>query len=782
MAGRHWSPDVVDDEADNSPVIAFVGQAPGRDEDQKGMPFVGPAGQVLQQAVNEFKLQPAFFTNVVRCFPGRDAKGNDYAPTAGQIEACAPYLENELKKLKPSYIVAVGGHALKALTGRSGVTQWAGTVAGEWKGIPVFAMLHPSFILRKPQELPRFEAHAKALADLLRPKAAKAHPPVQEKTPAGIRKLFERCKSVVAFDYETATFSPWDEGAHIRCVSFSLGNMGYWMRMDAAGAEETLQWFLESDVPKAAQNAVFEGVWSLATFGIFPNNLEHDTLLLAHLADENGPKGLDMLAARYLGAPNWDIAPKMREKEWTFATAPIEELGPYNALDAAYTAQLVEPILAKLSDGQRSCYQQIMLPLAQLCARMQFRGMHVDKPWAEMAIEKYKVEMVALDAKIRATPEVKKLQRSLPKGRELNYRSPVQMRKLLFEILELPEGPTTKSGEASTSGQYLERIKNPPALLTNYLDWKERETVIGKYLEKFPKFCDEYDIIHPSHSASRIVTGRTAVTDPPVHGTPKGVIGPNGKSDGFVRGMFNSRFDGGLIMSSDYKALEFRLVCSESGEKKFIDAFVGGLDPHALTATDLFGKNFTPYDRDRAKITNFSLIYGVTEYSLAPKLGMTEAEALKIIIKFKKAHPDIFIWMERQYERARKQKMAVNRFGRVRHLPDVTGMEEWRQNEVFREAGNFPIQSAGADITNLSAIEVDHKLRMMGMKSKLVLVYHDALIVDVHPKEVAPVEALLVKVMQEEIPGRLPWLRLPLTVDLKKWDRWEGAKWPTESK
>jgi DNA polymerase-1 len=777
--------------AQSRPVVAFVGSAPRREDDRRGEPFRDEAGEMLQQAVEQYNLGPAFYTTAVRCFPGSNARGKDLPPSAGQVAACKPYLETELTAVNPKWVVAVGNHALRALTGKSGITTWAGQIAGEWHGAKVFAMLHPSYILQSPAQLPRFEAHAKALSALMRPAEVRSHPQVRECTPGEAKGiLLGAGNTPIAFDYETTGLSPW-EGHRIRCFAFSDGARGYWVNVeDNPRAVDLLKWFLQSKVPKIAQNLVFESVWSLAEFGIMPKNLLHDPLLYAHLIDEDGPKALDLLAGKYLGAPGWDIAPLMRARGWVtsngdldYSAVPIRELGAYNGLDAVYTARLVDPLRQALPARCLPAYETILLPLAKLCARMEFRGMHVDRDWAERARLKYTGQMSALLAELMGTPEVKKLAKKLPEGREVNFRSPQQMVTLFYDILKIPCRALwkTDSGGRSAKAEYLEKVTDPPKTLVSYLAWKERETVCGKYLDKFPGFCDTDNVIHASHNPARIVTGRVAVADPPLQNVPEGVV-TDGKTDGLVRGMFNSRFPGGKLISSDYKALEFRLVCSEAEETDFIRAFIGGLDPHALTATDLFGKNFTPDERDKAKVTNFSLIYGVTEYSLAPKLGVSQEEAARLIVMFKKKHPKIFVWMERQYERVRKDKIAVSRFGRIRHLPDITGLDKWRVEEVLRQAGNFPIQSAGADITNLAIVEVDQKLRMMGMQSKVVLNHHDSIMVDTHPDEVRETEGLLVKVMQEEIPGRLDWLRVPLQVDIKIVEHWGGATWQkTES-
>src|SRR3990167_567582 len=127
------------------PAYMFVGQAPGQEEDDQNKCFVGPAGQLLSDAIKEYDLYPNYLTNVVKCFPPNDRK-----PLKGEIDKCKYYLFKEIETVKPKMIVAVGAIPLQVLTGRKGISDYAGRVVAEWRGIPVFSIYHPSFILRSP--------------------------------------------------------------------------------------------------------------------------------------------------------------------------------------------------------------------------------------------------------------------------------------------------------------------------------------------------------------------------------------------------------------------------------------------------------------------------------------------------------------------------------------------------------------------------------------------------------------------------------------------------------
>lgn len=767
------------------PTILFVGQAPGEVEDVRGSIFTGPAGELLEQAIKEFDLNPHYMTNAVKCFPGKKLSGGgDNEPTKDQIKACLPFLQQEIEALQPKVIVCLGNTALKAVAQKSGITTWSGRVVGKRGSATIFGLFHPSYILRSPGQLARFESDCKALRVLLHPEEARAHPRVYEVTPEEARAQLGMMKPPISFDFETTGVK--FEGNRLRSYSFSDGERACWVNYEAdpEGAGAVLKEFLQSPVPKTAHNSVFECRWSLGLFGIIPRALQYDTMLEAHLLDEEGPKALDALAARYVDAPPWDISQRMAEKGWTYETAPMEELGPYNALDSLYTARVQKAIRPKMTEGLKLCHRTVLLPLAKQCAKFQHRGLKVDMKWTSAVLARFRKEMDATKARFRALPEVKSFEAKLTtEGKKLNMNSPVQISRLFFKRMRLPVFERTASGKPSAREPALMRIPNAPAAVTEYLAWKNKQTSCNNYLIKFPKFCDKKGLIHADFNPARIVTGRIAVTDPPCTNIP---------DDPLVRGMLVSRWPGGKLASSDYKQLELYLVASESGDDIFLRSIREGTDAHNETAAFIWGKDFVgpsggkPHcaecelHRAIAKRINFGIVYGVTEYKIAREFNIPVDEAAQIIKGFKRAHPKIFLWMRKQHELARKNGYVVSRFGRVRHLPGIDRMDEKHAAEALRQAGNFPIQSAGADITSTACLLLEAKLKMAKMKSMVIHHNHDALVTDIHPKELHLVPAMIVETMEKEAAAKCPWLKVPLRVDIKVTDRWGGATDPLQ--
>lgn len=766
------------------PKILFVGQAPGEDEDARGKVFCGRAGELLQQAIDEYDLNPNYITNAVKCFPGKKlAGGGDNEPTKEQIKACLPYLEEEIKVIDPDYIVCLGNVALKALAGKSGITTWSGRVLGKRGRATLFGLLHPSYVLRSPGVLARFESDCKALRALLHPEEERKHPVVYKLHPKSVLSTLPTLSPPIAFDIETTDKK--FEGNRVRCFSFSDGKKAYWVDCEkdpVEGLAALRYLMLEFKAPKVLQNGIFESRWSLGLFGKVPTGYRYDTILEAHLLDEEGAKALDILASRHCDAPAWDIHSMMEAKGWTYATVPMEVLGPYNALDSLYTRRVHDAQWKKMPEPLRRAHDQVLLPLAKQCAKFQHRGVKLDPGWASEVLKRFKGEMAVTEAKFRALPEVKKFEAKLfDEGKKLNLNSPPQIARLFFKRMGLPVFERTPGGKPSAREPALMRIPNPPLAVTTYLDWKGKQTVCNNYLIKFPKFIDAKGLIHADYNPARQVTGRISITDPPTGTLP---------DDPLVRGMLVSRWPGGHIASADYKQLELYLVASESGDDLFLRAILEGADAHNDTAAAIWPGRWHGKDhcddciqfRAIAKRINFGIVYGVTEYKIAREFGIPIDEAARIIQGMRRAHPKLFLWMRKQHEMAKKYGYVESRFGRRRHLPGINQMAEKQAAEALRQAGNFPIQSAGSDITTTACLILEEKMRAKKMQSLLISHNHDALVVDVHPKELHLVQPMIVQSMENETQAKCPWLRVPLRVDVKVTRHYGGAEDPWKTK
>ncbi len=733
----------------DQPKYLFVGQAPGEQEDEEGRCFVGPSGQLLTQAIKVFKLTPARLTNLVRCFPPGDRN-----PMADEIRACTPYLMEEIEKTKPEIIIALGNHALKALTGKNGIMDYSGHIVGQLNGSQVFALAHPSYVLRDTgtSRLRHWEMDLKALQRL--GSGQKTAPVKSERLSAqDAFSILKENTGMVTFDFETNGKPAMIDGV-IRCASFNALGKNFYVVQDL---ERLLKWFVDTDLPKCAHNGIFERHWCMVALHKEPKNLIYDTYLMHYLLDETAGHGLDVVAAEYLGVESWKIYFLMQEKGWTWETVPMEILGPYSCKDSHYTAQLVNPLLKKLKEQKlMEVYNKHLLPISKLCARMEVRGAKIDREYCNKWGEKYQEQCTKCVADMRMVTGL---------DENFNPDSPMQVRKVLKKLNLKTSVKTKGRGEMSVGKEALKPLEGKHPFVDALLKWSELDTVRRNYLEKFPKFVDVAGILHPSYTPAFQKTGRISSTNPPLSNMPKD---PN------VSGMVVSRYENGWILSNDYKQLELHLVASESGEQKMIDIFEKGGDLHDETAKFMFGPQFTDKHRKIAKNINFGVVYGISDYSLSRKFNVPIDVAMLWVDRWKQTYPKVYAWMAQQHKTIVRQGWISSRFGNLRRLPDAKSRDEKMVARTLRQAGNFPIQSLGAYVTNMAAVMIDNCLVRTGYKSLVFLDHHDAVLVDAHPDELDTAKAICRKIMEDEMQKRCPWLKVRLKIDQVASKRWGG--------
>lgn len=728
-----------------------MGEAPGELEDETGTCFVGPSGQLLTQAIQEYALKPCRITNAVRCRPPSNRN-----PKPDEIKACKPYLMEEIEKYKPEIIVTLGNIPLRALTGKTGVNTYAGSIVGEIAGAQIYSLYHPSYVLRYPAHKYKFEAHLLSLQRMLTgAKALGEVERVEVVKPETALLYLSEAKTFVTFDFET-TGEYKQYGGKIRCIAFTTEQRTFAVEAGQAGFRAMMQSFLKSDIRKCAFNCIFESRWCLDEFGVEPKNLTYDPYLMHYLFDENAAHGLDSVASQILQRESWDIAPLMKTNKWDWKDVPMNVLIKYCGQDTHNTYQLVRPLGEKLKEqGLVNYYVKILLPLAKLCARLAVRGLKIDIAHARKWQETYMAE---------ADNTLKELIRLGNLPEDFNPNSPAQIAKALKK-LKINTGEKTDGGEMSVAAAALEALEDSHPFVKTYLAWKEKKILSNNFLEEYPRLVDCDVLIHPSFNPARIVTGRIACSEPSAQNVPK---------DENVRGMIISRFEGGKILENDYGQLEYRLMASESGEERMLKLFEMGVDLHDEKAKELFGENFDDFQRKIAKTVNFGTAYGVSGYTLSKKFNLPREVAEGILLRDRSLNPNLYGWMRDQHDQVKRKGFLSSRFGQRRRLPDAQLSDKWIVERACRQAGNFPIQAQGATITNLAAVLIDKETARLGLRSVVCHIIHDAILLDVYPGEPEDVLRLCKQIMTVEMKKYTPWLKVALTIDQKISDRWGG--------
>lgn len=252
-------------------------------------------------------------------------------------------------------------------------------------------------------------------------------------------------------------------------------------------------------------------------------------------------------------------------------------------------------------------------------------------------------------------------------------------------------------------------------------------------------------------------TGRLSSSDPNLQNIP--VRDDDGKE---IRKCFIPE-EGCLFFSADYSQIELRIMAHLSGDENMIEAFRSGQDIHRATAAKIWHEPIERVEdaqRKKAKQANFGIIYGITAFGLAQRMGIANGEARDLIADYFRTFPRVHAYMEQAKQLAREKGYAETIFHRRRYLPDITSRNNTVRGFAERNAINAPIQGSEADIIKVAMIRIHRRFAEEGIRSKMILQVHDELNFSVYPEEKALVERIVVEEME-----RAYTLSVPLVAD-----------------
>ena len=703
--------------------VMIVGEAPGEREDEDHQAFVGPSGQLLRDLLKESGLAPedCYITNVVKCRPP-----DNRSPERSEAKACsAAYLAREIAKVRPKWILALGNTALQALAGRSGITKHRGSTfpLGD---ATVFAAFHPAYALRNPRNLPPLKADVARFARLARGDNENA---------AGRTKVFiirsvaqlkflrrELMKAdEISYDIETNRLEEWLPGSMIVSISFTTEPGQAWVVplhhantpwKDPDAVLRYLKPCLERpDCKYIAHNGKFDCRW-LAQFGVFVPQT-HDTMLSAHMLDENRLKSLKALSQIELGADAYDVGSDAKGDLFNF---DLKKLCIYNGKDTDYTLRLYHRFRGQLAEEPRIArvFSKLMMPASNALTKVERRGVWLDPE--------------RLDKRNRiAHRNIRRIRAYLAEhGAEgVNFNSPQQVARWLFDDLGLPVIEHTKSGGRSTrEGVILQLAPDAPPVmgLLKYRKWAKFEST---YLRPWLEERDANSRFHPGYKLFGTVTGRLSGDFQQVPRDP------------FIRSIVGAP-PGWVFVEADYSQIELRIAAMLARERNMLRAYALGEDLHLKTAcetTGLLPGDITPEQRKKAKAVNFGFLYGmgwkkfVTYAFENYGVEVSEPEAKEFRERFFAAYPGLRPWHERQRRVVHRYARVHSPIGRVRHLPDVRSGDDGVVAEAERQAINSPVQSFASDLMLLSLVRLDALLPER--EARAVGSIHDAILFEV---------------------------------------------------
>uniref|UniRef100_E6PGY7 DNA-directed DNA polymerase n=1 Tax=mine drainage metagenome TaxID=410659 RepID=E6PGY7_9ZZZZ len=425
---------------------------------------------------------------------------------------------------------------------------------------------------------------------------------------------------------------------------------------------------------------------------------------------------------------------------------------------AARVAQRANELLGERE--QLALYREVELPLPPILARMEEAGIAID---AE-ALQAFSLELTANIATL-AERVVEAA------GEPLNIGSPQQLGRVLFEKLGIPGGKKNKTGWA-TGAEILQPLAREYPICADILEWRELTKLKNTYVDVLPALRDPKDgRVHTVFNQTVTATGRLSSTNPNLQNIPvRAGIGRR------IRRAFVASAPGRLLLSADYSQIELRLMAHLSGDEAMRRAFREGIDIHDFTAREIFGlapgMPIESEQRRMAKVVNFGLLYGMSDFGLAARLEIDRTLARSITERYFARFPSVRAYIAKTLERGREDGYVSTILGRRRYMPALTSSNAMLRNAAEREATNAPLQGSAADLMKLAMIRVDRALRERGEDAVLLLQIHDELLIDVAAEARDRVAAIAREAMV-----RAMELSVPLDVSVKA-----GANWAeTES-
>ena len=571
---------------------------------------------------------------------------------------------------------------------------------------------------------------------------------------------------VFSFDTETSGLDVYS--SEIIGMSFSVkAHEAYYVVMPY-GFEKTkhvLELFapLFSDKGKTlvGQNIKFD-MSVLSRYGISLKNKLFDTMLAHYLIDPEQRHNMDYLADVYLNYDTIRIEELIGKgkSQISMRMVPIGQLKEYAAEDADITYQLYEVFKPILAENQLNrLFEEIEMPLVEVLSTMECNGVKIDSENLRQISEQQAKDIQEIENQIYENV-----------GKRFNIGSPKQLGDVLFDDLKI-KAPSkkTKSGQYPTGEEVLQKIVNAHPVVPMILDWRGLSKLKSTYVDALPELINPVDgLVHTSYNQAVTATGRLSSANPNLQNIP--VRTDKGKE---IRKAFVPRDENHILLAADYSQIELRIITHLSGDPAMTEAFREGLDIHAATASRVYGiklEDVTKDMRRRAKAVNFGIIYGMSAFGLAERLGISRLEAAEIIRNYFREYAGIQEYINKNIEFAKQNGYVETMFGRRRYLRDINTSNNVMRQFAERNAINAPIQGSSADMIKIAMTNIHKEFKDRDLKSKMILQVHDELVFDTCLDELNVVKKIVKDKMENAIK-----LNIPVIAELNTGENWLEA-------
>jgi DNA polymerase-1 len=770
----------VDGDGPKDADILVVGQNPGHKEDQQGRPFIGPSGYILkgQLAKADIDMRTVRYTNLVRCI-----SPDNREPTAKEIKACKPYLDAEIKLVDPKYIVPLGSPATKALA-KAKVSTAHGQMI-EKDGRIVCPSFHPAATFRDPSKLQVIQqdfARLKRQIDgtLGATQDAFKYRVVTDRSI--LKEFLEAFEDAEDFAYDTETNGLFlrKPDFKVRCIAFALPDCSWVIPLEMPGGFYDQNWQAQAAIFRVLARKA-KGKWACVFHGKYDSGAlkrayavslayDFDAMLAHYVGDENQDHDLKYVARVELDCPEYDLPKELKisedDKAWRKLMEDVENRNKYwqyNGRDAWNTLHLSYKFAARLRTNapMRRLFYELVMPSSRALESIEAEGLPIDH-------QKY----AQMETQVAMARDVSEEQLNEHAAEKINWNSPQQVGRILFDELKLPVQMKTPTGAPSTSEAAIVDLKGKHPIIDELLRYRELDKLLGTYLEGWKQYIIA-NRIYFSYKQHGTTTGRFASR---FHSIP---TDPEIRSIVSVDDAYDWEF-----VAMDLSQAELRIAAEMSGDTTLIDIYRQGRDVHWNTVLFLVGAGHMPEyataalemgallarstsnpkvrrirpnltqsleamrvvgvekcaeawkgwkeARTNAKRVGFGFLYGMYENTFIEKAKVdydwycTYAQAHAFRTGFFEVYPGLEPWHNRCKKIARIDGCVTNMFGRVRRLPAIQSSDKLARMEAERQAVNAPVQGTIGDWKAAAMCEINETIDKD--RFKLCGEHHDALL------------------------------------------------------
>lgn len=520
-------------------------------------------------------------------------------------------------------------------------------------------------------------------------------------------------------------------------------------------------------IKKGGQNIKFDALM-LYQHGIEIAGIDFDTLIAAYLISPGSRQhNLDALAREYLNYRMISIealiGPRGKNQK-TMDEIDIEQVAVYASEDADITFRLKLALEKQLKKtDMEKLFREVEMPLVEVLIQMEKHGVRLDVDFLNEMSKELDNSSLALEQEICRMA-----------GEDFNVKSPKQLGDILFEKLAIHielgkrKPARTPTGQYKTAENDLLKYQAHP-LVDKILEYRKLTKLKSTYVDALPKLVSQRSgHLHTSYNQTVAATGRLSSSDPNLQNIP--IRGETGRE---IRKAFIPSAPGWVILSADYSQVELRVMAHISGDPGLREAFEQGEDIHRATAAAVFGVppgEVTPEQRRKAKEVNFGIIYGISRFGLAGRLGISNNDAETIIQNYFAKYPNVNRYITETIAFAREHKYVTTLLNRRRYIPDIASANGNIRQNAERAAINSPIQGSAADLIKLAMIDIHRALEAEQLQARMILQVHDELVFELPESELPAVTALVKEKMESAMK-----LAVPLKVDTGSGTNWLEA-------